>query len=773
MYCTNRCLGHDRSSASLLKPYPEIDPHTSSLPLSALIKSPHHHTPRSFSPLPFIHPSLLISMRAPSPPRYSPVYTATTYPYLYNALPYYPSPLSVAEKRRKLEQDFDNGFPDESFQQSSLDFTQLPTSYTTMPVQRPIPVNLHINLHKASEPASPITIATPTSTHSTPASSPSRVAIMSADHSPQDFQLYDDGLSISADQKPRINRGYGSGFGSRNSPTPNIRFNNGYNMVAPQPESSVSQSGLQAYYPEQPQHFLQTPPQRYGSQSLAIARTHRVLQHSDDDEPPALSPHHQFSTSSRLSDVDLHSPTTPIASPESAHGEGCGATVPAVRMEAYDYDFVDLWVEQYLLSKSSEVHTPIPKLSPRTISDAMQDELYNPGVAPGTSRNVQQSSVCATPSKFPILYQQAQEQHVLGTAPTLPRNHSPFRANSPFHPTRGAQFPPVPASPSRPSTLLAVGFSTARARRDQEAVAEIERTALQRQMQAEYSTPGEAPKTISPKDAYIEYREPSQEGIKGSLFAQEDEYSQDESVHSGSYKSSVHEDDEDAQTYGFKSEESFGSMATSRRESDASMNYAGPMFSPNANQQFTPLGFHYGYEMSNRHGEETSDPTSQQSAQDEGDYDYQPASSPLSKPSESKANRGGYTCTVPGCTQRFPTTNKMAKHRREAHRQTTPGSRGDGVARSHHPGPHRCIRINPTTNKPCNTIFSRPYDLTRHEDTIHNTHREKVRCEICNDEKTFSRQDALTRHKKVILLFGSKSGQMICDTRRLFGVDSS
>lgn len=691
-------------------------------------------------------------MRAPSPSRYSPVYTATTpYPYPYNTLPYYPSPLSTAEKRRKLEQDFENGFPDESFQSSSLDFTQLPTSYTTMPVQRP--VNLHINLHRASEPVSPITITTPISTHSTPASSPSRVAIMSADHSPQDFQLYDDGFSVSTDQKPRINRRYEPVFGSRNSPTPNTRFNNGYSMVASQSESSVARPGLQAYYSEQPQQFLQTPSQQYGNPSLAMARAQQVLHHSDDDEPPALSPHHQFSTSSRLSDMDLHSPTTPVASPESAHGEGCGPSVSAVRMEAYDYTFVDLWVEQYLLSEPSEVHTTIPKLGPRTISDAMQDELYNPSVAPGTSHNSQQPSLCATPSKFPILYQQAQKQHVLGTTPALPRDHSPFRADSEYHPAHGAQFT-IPTSPSRSSALLAVGFPIARAQQEQEASAGIERTALQSQMQDEYNTLGEAPKTISPKDAYLEYREPSQEGIKGSLFSQEDEYSQNGSVHSGSYKSSVHDDDEDAQSYGFKREESFGSMATSRRESDASMNFSGPMFSPGSSQQFTPLGFRYGYsEMSNRQSEETSDPTPQQPVEDEGDYDYQPTNSPLSKPSESNANRGGYTCTVPGCTQRFPTTNKMAKHRREAHRQTTPGSRGDGVARSHHPGPHRCTRTNPTTNKPCNTIFSRPYDLTRHEDTIHNTHREKVRCEICNDEKTFSRQDALTRHKKVICSF--------------------
>ena len=64
-------------------------------------------------------------------------------------------------------------------------------------------------------------------------------------------------------------------------------------------------------------------------------------------------------------------------------------------------------------------------------------------------------------------------------------------------------------------------------------------------------------------------------------------------------------------------------------------------------------------------------------------------------------------------------------------------------------GPHRCDRINPSTGKPCGTIFSRPYDLTRHEDTIHNARKLKVRCDLCTEEKTFSRADALTRHYRV------------------------
>jgi hypothetical protein len=65
-------------------------------------------------------------------------------------------------------------------------------------------------------------------------------------------------------------------------------------------------------------------------------------------------------------------------------------------------------------------------------------------------------------------------------------------------------------------------------------------------------------------------------------------------------------------------------------------------------------------------------------------------------------------------------------------------------------GPHKCERINPSTGKPCNSIFSRPYDLTRHEGTIHNTRKQKLRCHLCSEEKTFTRDDALTRHMRVV-----------------------
>lgn len=125
---------------------------------------------------------------------------------------------------------------------------------------------------------------------------------------------------------------------------------------------------------------------------------------------------------------------------------------------------------------------------------------------------------------------------------------------------------------------------------------------------------------------------------------------------------------------------------------------------------------------------------------------------PLQKPTSSAAETGTYTCTYHGCTLRFETPQKLQKHKREGHRNVAHGPVGSNMSsaqlleRNSQAGPHKCERINPTTGKPCNTIFSRPYDLTRHEDTIHNARKQKVRCALCTEEKTFSRNDALTRH---------------------------
>lgn len=63
---------------------------------------------------------------------------------------------------------------------------------------------------------------------------------------------------------------------------------------------------------------------------------------------------------------------------------------------------------------------------------------------------------------------------------------------------------------------------------------------------------------------------------------------------------------------------------------------------------------------------------------------------------------------------------------------------------------HRCQLVNPITGDPCNKMFSRPYDLVRHQDTIHAAVRKTFKCEMCPENaKTFSRMDALSRHMRV------------------------
>lgn len=72
---------------------------------------------------------------------------------------------------------------------------------------------------------------------------------------------------------------------------------------------------------------------------------------------------------------------------------------------------------------------------------------------------------------------------------------------------------------------------------------------------------------------------------------------------------------------------------------------------------------------------------------------------------------------------------------------------------------HQCDLINPATGQVCNKQFSRPYDLIRHQETIHAAKKKIFRCVICEGRvnggsgngklKTFSRGDALSRHIKV------------------------
>ncbi|KAI1317979.1 hypothetical protein F5Y16DRAFT_392422 [Xylariaceae sp. FL0255] len=117
-----------------------------------------------------------------------------------------------------------------------------------------------------------------------------------------------------------------------------------------------------------------------------------------------------------------------------------------------------------------------------------------------------------------------------------------------------------------------------------------------------------------------------------------------------------------------------------------------------------------------------------------------------SRPEITAAKVCTYSCTYYGCTLRFETRALLQKHKREKHQLAKArNSHHDPTTFISQAGPHRCNMNNPETRRPCNTVFSRPYDLTRHEDTIHNKRKQKNQCVFCAD-KTYSRADALRRH---------------------------
>ncbi|KAK9386873.1 hypothetical protein V1515DRAFT_536704 [Lipomyces mesembrius] len=119
-------------------------------------------------------------------------------------------------------------------------------------------------------------------------------------------------------------------------------------------------------------------------------------------------------------------------------------------------------------------------------------------------------------------------------------------------------------------------------------------------------------------------------------------------------------------------------------------------------------------------------------------------SSPAARAPEGTDEPAIFVC--PDCGKRFPKAQHLQLHRR-THSFTPPRKK---VPLSAQTGPHRCTWINPATGKTCNKVFSRPYDLIRHQETIHAFNRRTFKCELCGDDtKTFSRHDALARHIRV------------------------
>ena len=355
-----------------------------------------------------------------------------------------------------------------------------------------------------------------------------------------------------------------------------------------------------------------------------------------------------------------------------------------------------------------------------------------------------------------------------GSPATTSARRSPFRDYSQFA-TSDAQ-----SNPSSPATRL----TSAAQMREQQKLESDARAYAQHQPKSRHDLMN-PPNTISPKEVALDYHE-SEEDAKLPLFPSP--------KHNNQHLNRVNADLNSGQTFDSlttSGQQRSSIYTTSPGTQPSSSNFTFmPPSVPTMPQQY-PFISQSRRASSSMHSGSDQVPefpaslTSMESTRSESGQtehvriipDNTPPSSqeaPAHRPLDTSAGSGTYTCVSTDCHARFDTSAKLQKHRRENHRNspnaattpTTPSSAttpsynqqaaANNVSRNNQPGPHKCEKINPSTGKPCNTVFSRSYDLTRHEDTIHNNRKQKVRCHMCTEEKTFSRNDALTRHMRVV-----------------------
>ena len=447
---------------------------------------------------------------------------------------------------------------------------------------------------------------------------------------------------------------------------------------------------------------------------------------------------------------------------------------------------------------SAENSSSVPKFS-RTLTDAYQDELYEPPLAPTAPApvpaprsqypaNQQNNLLSPYKSVFSERLQEANQARSASPSSSTSRGKSPFRETSEY---ASDGFSGVASNPHSPATRL-----NSAARMREQAKAESDAIALaQHQPRNDDLDP---PKTISPKEALLDYNEPDEDANANAnmpLFPQTHGQKRPKQSAIGNFKHDLFDNKSLANqpsssnypssTAASQSTSNYTFMPPSipnpqlpqqypfmaRRQSSLRSTSDQPEFPAHLtsmestrSESSQPERFYQGPV----HGLPLSTDSSQHSSQQSP-----PSSSPMiQRPADTSASAGTYTCTAPSCSARFDTAAKLHKHRRDAHPSspprtpstpyapspathtptsaTFPSSSTGAPSRNQQAGPHKCERINPSTGKPCNTVFSRTYDLTRHEDTIHNNRKQKVRCRLCTEEKTFSRNDALTRHMRVV-----------------------
>ena len=259
------------------------------------------------------------------------------------------------------------------------------------------------------------------------------------------------------------------------------------------------------------------------------------------------------------------------------------------------------------------------------------------------------------------------------------------------------------------------------------------------------------PNTVSPADAFPEQQVPREDENLPSLFPTDSNQSNSSNLQYAPINMG-------SQEYGSyvnaSMAQSTSSFATPSIPASAQgLDFRNSYYQQQPTVQYGPVNGDYSGSSYSMPAHLTSMETTKSDESDPSDVsvDSRPE---RPSPSDTLAGGGRYTCPYAdehgNCGARFDTGSELNQHKRDVHRQNRPlGNNAKRATAMTQTGPHRCNRISPTTGKSCNVVFSRPYDLTRHEDTIHGEGR-KLKCPHCPEEKLFSRNDALTRHLKVV-----------------------
>ncbi|KAI5210014.1 hypothetical protein E4T39_00393 [Aureobasidium subglaciale] len=498
-----------------------------------------------------------------------------------------------------------------------------------------------------------------------------------------------------------------------------------------------------------PSKLSHTPAAHLAMQNMAIDQHNSTY---NEDIP-------DFAHSSRhsVSSKGQNSPSTPQPRSSSDH-EDTEERPPLFKMPTNGEEVPDLELfERYLFMSSYpdyKANAPRVELN-RTESAAFADELFNPN-NPDTLQppTVHTNNNMLSPHRNLIDERLRTANSIRSQSPVgdMSRERSPFRQNSPFAAPTTQNF-------KGPGPFLATAADSRRQQREEASAREW--------MSHQPKLRREPTKTMSPKDALLDFTDT--DGSDMPLFA--------DSLPSG-YNFATNMAAPPTNVAGFRASSSDQSSIGS-----TTFNFLPPQQPTMPGNPYAPAHYRSTDFNPDSPPDFPAHLATMESSMSEGPGASSQGSmttASISRPLHTTADTGSYTCPADGCYHRFDSAATLLKHRRDAHparqslsstgtaasspeedrRSSSPvaalGTLGSSMTaaalaeRNSQQGPHKCTRTNPSTGKPCNSIFSRPYDLTRHEDTIHNRQKQKVRCQYCREEKTFSRADALTRHMRVV-----------------------